>query len=81
MGELIAEIRSAARASRCHAADLLADVELDRLICTIMEAQVATGWRLLPPSVILMSSDIADLLNAGLDRRIGQVRPSISSEA
>jgi hypothetical protein len=81
MAEHIAEIRNAARASRCHIADLLADVELDRLICTVMEAQIATGWRLLPPSVLLMSSDIADLLNAGLDRRIGQIRPLIGSEA
>lgn len=81
MAEHIAKIRTAARASRCHIADMLADVELDRLICTIMEAQIATGWRLLPPSMVKMSGDVADLLNAGLDRRIGQIRPLIGSEA
>jgi hypothetical protein len=62
MAELVRQIRAAARASRCPIADTLADVELDLLICTLLEAQIAIGWKMLPPGMsfqVVMVSDVA----------------------
>ncbi len=60
----VTEVRQAARASRCHVADLLADPELDQLIMTVVEAAEACGyvvvqqeWSVSLPSTIA----IADL--------------------
>lgn len=75
MSRPIADIRIAARASRCHIADLLADQELETLIGTLIVCMQTLNWKLLPPGMPLISNETAaEILQVRRNRILDRTR-------